>query len=310
MRCSDRKVLIETLNTQKTMKTKPQAATFAAAIAFTAIASTPCFAQGNSGKKTTIPTMPVGALSAYPTVVQTGTKPTLTWNIVYPSKVSDVATITPPGTITITKNNTTVSVQPIGTGLSAGNSAQGSAALPVEARISVNGSAYTQIFYGTQAQVNPDWVLYSKKLSNNTTIDFGGRYVDANQWTPFYTTRSSNMQVVALVDGDTPPTAFSLSESPVLANHLRPYLDASGKVNIGPLSVLVLMELNQNNKSSSTFDYQDMGLLLTFNGKSNNGHGNNLDGVDSSNPGRGRGGPTGLNNAGLDPSGGVDDEGR
>lgn len=38
--------------------------------------------------------------------------------------------------------------------------------------------------------------------------------------------------------------------------------------------------------------------------KSNNGHGNNLDGVDSSNPGQGGGGPTGA----TDPSGTVDDE--
>lgn len=43
--------------------------------------------------------------------------------------------------------------------------------------------------------------------------------------------------------------------------------------------------------------------------KNNNGHGNNVDGVDSSNPGQGGGGPTGANNSGADPSGGVDDEG-
>ncbi len=39
-------------------------------------------------------------------------------------------------------------------------------------------------------------------------------------------------------------------------------------------------------------------------GKNNNGHGNNEDGVDSSNPGQGKGGP----NGGVDPSGDVDDE--
>jgi hypothetical protein len=39
-------------------------------------------------------------------------------------------------------------------------------------------------------------------------------------------------------------------------------------------------------------------------GKSNNGHGNNADGVDSSNPGQGGGGPNGA----VDPSGSVDDE--
>lgn len=47
---------------------------------------------------------------------------------------------------------------------------------------------------------------------------------------------------------------------------------------------------------------------LTSTGHYNNGHGNNVDGVDVSNPGQGRGGPTGLNNDGLDPSGSYDDE--
>jgi hypothetical protein len=48
----------------------------------------------------------------------------------------------------------------------------------------------------------------------------------------------------------------------------------------------------------------------TSTGHYNNGHGNNVDGVDSSNPGQGKGGPTGLNNSGLDPSGGIDDESK
>jgi len=42
--------------------------------------------------------------------------------------------------------------------------------------------------------------------------------------------------------------------------------------------------------------------------KTNHGHGNNIDGVDSSNPGQGVGGPTGKKNSGEDPSGTVDDE--
>ena len=40
-------------------------------------------------------------------------------------------------------------------------------------------------------------------------------------------------------------------------------------------------------------------------GNGNNGHGNNVDGVDSSNKGQGGGGPTGMD----DPSGSYDDEG-
>ncbi|HEY1120053.1 MAG TPA: hypothetical protein VGE67_00570, partial [Haloferula sp.] len=51
--------------------------------------------------------------------------------------------------------------------------------------------------------------------------------------------------------------------------------------------------------------YQDQVVLVTLSRKHpNNGHGNNLDGVDSSNPGNGNGGPNGA----IDLSNGIDDE--
>jgi hypothetical protein len=245
-------------------------------------------------------------MSAFPTIVQTGTKPTLTWNIIHPSKVSDVAVINPPGTL-IPNQQIYVSVQPVGTGIANCVPGQAQVTYPVEARISVNGGSYQQLFYGTQANVEPQYSLYIKRLKANDTIDFGGRYVVNGTWTPFYTTRSANMQVISLVRGDTPPANLPLSTSSKLASYLKPYLDATGKINIGPMSVLVLMELSETRLNQPCFDYQDMVLLVTFSTKHpNNGHGNNLDGVDSSNPGQGKGGPNGT----VDPSGGVDDERR
>jgi hypothetical protein len=280
-----------------------------------------------SGAQTTtgIPLRPAGELSAFPTIVQTGTKPTLTWSILYPSTisttgttgngngnggggsggVSSVVTVNPPGTL-IPNQTLYVTVQPVGTGVTACDPTQGPTPLPTDARVSINGSAYDQIFYGVQTNVDPAKKLFIKKVFANQLIDFGGRYVTKNgTWSPFYTTRSANMQVVSLVNGATPPTYFSLYSYSQLATYLKPYLDASGKVKIGPMSVLVLMELGQTNRSSQCFDYQDQVLLVTFSVKHpNNGHGNNLDGVDSSNPGNGSGGPNGQ----VDPSGGIDDE--
>lgn len=277
------------------MKTKQSAALPAVVIVVAALVSGRCLAA--------VPTTPVGDLTAYPTVVQTGTKPTLTWNILYPSSVSDVATISPPGMLTLTQSGIYVSVQPIGTGITAGNSA--SMALNTDARMSLNGAPYKQLFYGVQSNVESAYSLFTKKLDAGTTINFAGRYVDNAAWTPMYTTLSTNLQVITLVNGDTPPTNFPLYQSSTLATYLKPYLSSTGKINIGPMSAIVLMELGQTNHNSTNFDYQDMVLLVNFSTKHpNNGHGNNLDGVDSSNPGQGRGGPNGA----VDPSGGVDDE--
>jgi len=281
------------------MKTSQPAALAVAILAIGGLVSTSANAQSG------IPSVPMGIMSAYPTVVQTGTKPTLTWSIVHPSKVSDVATINPPGTIIINQKNIYVSVQIIGTAISACDPNQGATPLYADARISENGSAYKQLFYGTQADVNSAYSLYIRKLGVNNTLNFSGRYVKNGVWSPLYSTLSSNLQVVTLVNGQTPPTFFSLYQSPKLAGYLRPYLDASGKIKIGPMSAIVLMELGHTNHSMDCFDYQDMVLLVTFSTKHpNNGHGNNLDGVDCSNPGQGQGGPNGM----VDPSGGVDDE--
>jgi hypothetical protein len=267
-------------------------------IGLLALATT--YASAQSTNKTKIPALPVGNMSAYPTVVKTGTKPTLTWAILYPSSIQNAASITPPGMMTMSES-LYLTVRPVGSKLQNDKGQD----LPLEARISINGSNYQQLFYGTNTDINVTQALFVKQVGKNTTINFGGRFVEDGQWSPFHTTRSSTAQVVTLIDGDKIPTSFNIDsdEHPKLASHLRPYVDGGGKVKVGPMSALVLFELDQTNRSQTNFDYQDMALLLTFNSK-NNGHGNNLDGVDASNPGGGKGGPTGT----TDPSGDVDDE--
>lgn len=284
----------------------------AVSAAVTAICS---LASNSDAQTSAIPLTPVGVLSAFPTAVQTGTKPTLTWALVHPSVISgsnsngngngvtSSVRVGPPGSL-IPNQTLYMTVQIVGTG---GTPILGSTPLPAEARVSVNGSPYIQLFYGTQADVDPVQTLYIKQVFANQQIDFGGSFVRNGAWSPFYTTRSSNLQAVAMVNGDRPITYYSLYQSSRLASYLSPYLDSSGNVKIGPLSALIIMELEQTDHAMPSFDYQDMVLLVTFSTtrpKSNNGHGNNLDGVDSSNPGSGHGGPGGR----VDPSGGVDDE--
>lgn len=269
------------------------------------------------------PALPVGVMTAFPTLVQTGTHPTLTWNIMHPSKVTGslgsgngngnggntgtetAAVVNPPGTL-IPTQDLYVTVQIIGTGPTACQG--GSSALPAsDLRLSVNGGSYQQLFYGTQTAVNSSQRLYVKKINAYSTVDLGGRYVAGSSWSSFFTTRSSNMQVISLVNGELLPTASKMVSQGTMASYLKPYLDATNRVKIGPLSVLVLMELGSTNYNSPCFDYQDQVALVTFSRKHpNNGHGNNLDGVDSSNPGNGKGGPNGA----VDPSGGYDDEAR
>lgn len=269
-----------------------------------ALFSTVSMVEGQNNPNHLIPMLPNAAFTVNPTVVQTGTHPSLTWRIMYPSNFSNFAKINSNGLIEFT-DSCYLSVRPIGVGVTTGGRQEDKDFIHAEARISVNGSSYVQLFYGTNADVDPSYSLYIKKLNVGSTLSFGGRYVVGDKWSSFYTSQSSNMQVVTLVNGDTIPTTFDLVKSDKLTSYLKPYVNGAGKISLGPTSALVLMELGETNASNTGFDYQDVVLILTASSKHpNNGHGNNLDGVDSSNPGQGHGGPNGE----VDPSGGVDDE--
>ena len=73
-----------TVHPQPAMKTSRLAA-LAAALVATGV-STPCALLAQS----TNPSIPVGNITAFPLIVQPGTRPNLTWNITYPSIVQDV----------------------------------------------------------------------------------------------------------------------------------------------------------------------------------------------------------------------------
>ncbi len=221
-----------------------------------------CSAQAQS------PLIPTGNLSAFPTIVQAGTHPTLTWDITLPESVVDIVTITPPGTIT-TKKQLTMNVRVLGASVkvvwldSRGRVTRWEWA-PTEAQMKVNNGSYSRIFYNTQDNVNANQIVKSQTLSANTTINFAGRYRFDGSWSTLYNSTNSNNQVVALKDGDIPPTTTPLYQQPTLESFLIPYLDNQGKIKLGPRDVIYLMELTHTNKNDSGFDLQDLVLLVTF----------------------------------------------
>lgn len=285
------------------------AAAKAVAIALCAFAAIPAHlsaqgnGNGNGGNSTLIPSVPGGWLTAFPTVVQTGTKPTLTWSITYPSTVANYATVGSGGTVTTT-GQLDVDIRVIGSGVTTGGcTGTNTSWVPGQALLSVNGGTFLNIFYGTNLQVNPNTLIWSKRVNNNTTFRFGGRFFAGGVWSTTYLSTSGQNNIRVLRNGDIPPTAYPLLTSTALKSFMLPYLDGGGRIKIGPLDLIVMMELTQNdaNINSPCYNLQDLVLLMTCKPKGNNGHGNNIDGVDSSNPG---------NSRQHDPSGTIDDERR
>lgn len=247
-------------------------------------------AMAQSGTKTnTIPLLPAGWLNAYPTIVQAGTHPTLNWAINFPSVAKDWVNIESDGELEA-KDNVVCEIRVIGVGVT--TSTPGSTSSTpgtAQALISYNDGSYTPVFTGTNLDVNPNTVVWTTEIPKNQSIEFGGKSAIPGGWGPTYTCDNNNGNVVTLISGDTPPTTIPMHQSPALEEFMKPYLDPTGKVMINPMDVIVLIETTHtpSQKTNEGFDLQDVVLLVTFKPKfkSNNGHGNNIDGIDSSNPG-------------------------
>ncbi|MEC5127930.1 hypothetical protein VSU19_14285 [Verrucomicrobiales bacterium BCK34] len=287
-----------------------------------------------------VPAFPVGSLSAYPTIVQAGTHPTLTWDVTIPEAIDEIIEIEPPGTIK-PKRCLVMDVRVLGASVKrTWVNSRGQVVdwewVETEALVSYNGSSYDRIFFDTHDDVAPNYIVHSQIVDKNSSIDFGSRYVlSSGSWSTLYTSTNSSYNVVALKNGDTPPTTTPMYQQPTIESFILPYLDEDGNIELGPRDIIYLMELTHTDRNDGGFDLQDMALLVSFydevqedgtvidcesedtdegtiegdtnkgktnngNGNGNNGHGNNEDGVDSSNPGNSKDGED------TDPD--VDDE--
>jgi hypothetical protein len=249
------------INCKPAMKTSHLTAVPAAALAlFLALLPT-----GTARAQASDPSRPVGSLSAFPTVVRTGTYPTLTWNISYPSLVLDYITRDPDGTLT-PKRDLYMDVRILGASYQIGTYSDGTPKWgTVESYVRADGAtSFTRIFQGIQTQISPTKIYYTKLCHSGRAIDFRSRCYNGSSWLSYRSTESLTANVVALVNGERPPDTVPAFQQQNIEAFLRPYLDSEGKLMIGPLDVVYLFELGQTNTSSSGFDLQDLVLLVTF----------------------------------------------
>jgi hypothetical protein len=162
--------------------------------------------------------------------------------------------------------NLYVDVRVLGAGVTVSSSASNLQFVPTRAEVSYNGGSYQQVFYGTNNNVRPNNIVYTRLVERNKRLRFGGKYYYNNKWGPYFNSQSGTNNVRTLVNGDIPPTTYPLHNAPTLESFLRPYLDSNGRVKIGPMDVIVFMELTHYDSQASDpgYDLQDMVLLCTF----------------------------------------------
>lgn len=241
------------------MKTSPWAAVSAAILMGGVIVTPSASAQSTS------PSIPVGTLSAFPTVVQTGTKPTLTWSINYPSIVENYVTVTAPATVT-PKQNLLCEIRILGLGVTSYSNGV-ITYYRTRGQMRYNGSStWTTIYDGKQTDtvVQQQGIVKSSfTVNTNKPMYFAGQYYNNGAWQTQYTSLSGD-NIRTLVNGATCPGNIPDYNAPSLEQFLKPYLDSSKKVRIGPMDVIVFMELTHTDKSDIGYDLQDLAMLLTF----------------------------------------------
>ncbi len=216
--------------------------------------------------QTTTPAPPVGSLSVNTNVVRAGSSPSLTWNISYPSIVKNYVTIQPPASL-IPTQRMLADIRILGQGVTVQNSSKaGFAYVETVGKIQYNGSStWTTIFDGVQTDsiAQSQGLLKTITVNAASTLNFSGNYVYNGSNGPTFTSQSGT-NIRCMVNGDTPPSYLPAYNAPSLSSFLKPYLDASGKVKIGPMDVIIYMELTDTSTASAGYDFQDLVLLVTF----------------------------------------------
>jgi hypothetical protein len=251
------------------------------------------------------PFTPVGFLTVTPTVVQPGVQPEMTWGIEYPQSIPDLVVIDTAGGMT-TQNDKSDKVTVRVAGVSF--STEGTD-LPVALWVRIDSGPWNLVFYGTETQVDAGAPVYQQSVTTGTRVDLAarGRTVNGN-WTETQWTLSSSPNVAALIDGSPLPTESSAFTTGETEGFMSQYIDGNNEIVAGPRDVIHVFEVGSSTPGNSLFDMQDIVVVTTF-GKTNNGHGNNDDGYDVSNPGSGSG-VGGVGDTTTDPETGeyIDDE--
>jgi len=210
-------------------------------------------------------TLPIGNLDAFPPKVQSGVHPTLTWNIIHPQDIDDIVTIEPPGIIT-PQEDLNMEIRVLGASYQRGWYHNQPVWGTVQALVRVGtGSSWTTFMQDTQDNINPTELQHSETVNALEQIDFAARAHNGSGWLNWRATIWGNTpNVVALVNGDSPPSSVPAFQQGNIESFLQPYLNDSGKISIGPLDVIYLIELGQTNTSASGFDLQDLVILVTF----------------------------------------------
>ena len=221
----------------------------------------------------TAPQIPLGELSVNRNLLLLGTSPSLSWHANYPQPVIQVITVNPDHSV-LTNQKVQMTVRVLGVDFRSGT-----LNLPGRLEMRLNNGSWSQRFLGSSRDVRPNNPVYSGVLNANTRVDF--RFMGASDkgksnpqttksadwlWNyPAVTTTTTGQNKIALRDGDVTPSYAPAFAQGSIAGFLSTVISTETQTaRIGPRDVLYLTELSTASPNTSSFDMQDMVLLVNF----------------------------------------------
>ena len=205
------------------------------------------------------PYTPLGSLDVDAKLVQTGSRPSLKWNIEFPRTAKDFVSLTAEDRL-VAHVATRVEMRVVGMGLQSD-----AADLPAALWSNVDGSNWKKLVYGSGEDVGPPQVGFDGVVSAGQTIDLAarGRKEDGN-WYDIRWTTQLDPGVTGLHSGDPVPDAAPAFQQGDVEDYLTSYVTDDARISLGPNDVLYLFELTSETPGESDFDLQDLAVVNTF----------------------------------------------
>jgi hypothetical protein len=132
----------------------------------------------------------------------------------------------------------------------------------VSSYVGIN-SSWTHLFTGNQHEIDPESIRYSAVLNPHTRVDFAGRgRGTSNYWYPWHWTIDPEVNVQALVNGDSIPDYAPAYHQGSVSSFLSQFVDEEGTIVLGPFEVIYLFDFNDF--GTSGFDLQDLIVVVSF----------------------------------------------
>jgi hypothetical protein len=199
--------------------------------------------------------IPTGKLTVDRTLVRTGSRSQLDWQITYPSSNHVGVNLVPTIKVKMRVRTLGVAFQ------------SGTTLLPFEGSWTKNNSGWTTFFRGTAPTVVPTKVLVETTVNKGDQIKFRGRGASnsgGTSWFSYHETNNSDQYAVVLKNGDKPPSYAPAYNQGSIKGFLTPYLDSTGKIKIGEQDLIILWEGSTAAPGSTYFDMQDLVVLVSF----------------------------------------------